>query len=105
MNNTLSTKTLYSLLSSWNSFHESAIKIADEDFLEPVEVSGLKGSLPSFFTKQIIERLKVNKIHITQYTATNADSQGKMPFTDFVVIVPTQKEADEIQTDFETAFD
>ncbi|MFA6938349.1 MAG: DEAD/DEAH box helicase, partial [Treponema sp.] len=105
MNNTLSTKTLYSLLSSWSSFHESAIKIADDDSLEPIEVSGLKGSLSSFFVKQIIERLKVNKIHITQYTATNADSQGKMPSTDFVVIVPTQKEADEIQTDFETAFD
>ena len=62
MKNTLSTKSqnpLFSLINSCTEFHSAAIKCADakpEEF--PLQISGLKGSLPSFFIRQTEERYR-----------------------------------------------
>ena len=104
MKNTLSTKSqnpLFSLINSCTEFHSAAIKCADakpEEF--PLQISGLKGSLPSFFIRQTEERYRQNCIHETQYENKFFQFQK-----DIVIIVPTQKEADECETDLNTVFE
>ena len=104
MKNTLSTKSqnpLFSLINSCTEFHSAAIKCADakpEEF--PLQISGLKGSLPSFFIRQTEERYRQNCIHKTQYENKFFQFQK-----DIVIIVPTQKEADECETDLNTVFE
>ena len=63
----------------------------------PVELTGLKGSLPSFFISLFGEHSIVNKIHDLQYGKTYDPI-----VSDIFIVVPTQKEADECQTDLET---
>jgi len=101
MNNTLSSINLLSALSSWNAFHKGAVDTADSNAAQ-IEITGLKGSLSSFFINEVIERLQINHIHQIQYNESSPVSQE---YSDkYVIIVPTQKEADECQTDLETIF-
>lgn len=55
----------------------------------PIQVHGLKGSLPAFFVRLLSDDYE-NKSHCAQ--------------KDFVIIVPTQHDADEWESDLETAF-
>lgn len=105
MNNTLSSITINSELFSWNEFNIAASESAQESKARYVSVNGIKGSLVSFFIRQVVERLRVNYIHQIQYTASAGNSQELLPSSDFIVIVPTQKEADEVETDLTTAFE
>lgn len=104
MKNTLSTKSqnpLFSIINSCNEFHSAAIKCADakqDDF--PMQISGLKGSLPAFFIRQTEERYRQNCIHETQYENKFFQFQK-----DIIIVVPTQKEADECETDLNTVFE
>lgn len=98
MKNTLSTNSVIPLLASYKELHNAAIFSADESFEQPLNVCGVKGSLSVFFLQQFLERKRVNRIHRQQYS-------GGAPLTaqeDVLIIVPTQKEADECETDIET---
>ncbi len=63
----------------------------------PCVVSGLKGSLTSFFIANYIERSVVNKIHDLQYNNTFDSS-----LEDIFIVTAGKKEAEDIQTDLET---
>src|SRR5574344_816366 len=101
MSNTLSSNSVSSQLLSWKEFHDSAVAAAD-DIQSPIEVNGLKGSLTGFYVQQIIDRIQVNHIHQLQYNATKLSAQEAAVSDKMIIIVPTQKEADECQTDLET---
>ncbi|MGN0728253.1 transcription-repair coupling factor [Treponema sp.] len=104
MKNTLSTKIQNPLIARMNSckeFHAAAVQCADsEQGSFPLQVSGLKGSLPAFFIRQIAERHLQNRIHQAQYENKNQQFQK-----DTVIVVPTQKEADECESDLATVFE
>ncbi len=102
MKNTLSANTLLLELQNWPQLHDSVINSVDSTQEKHVFVSGLKGSLTSFFVSQAIDRIRVNCINYLQYSSSKRDSQEECPSSDFVIIVPSQKEADEVQTDLET---
>ncbi len=100
---TKSTNSLYSLISSWSEFHNAAVSCADRKFLggekfadEETDIAGLKGSLPSFFIKEFLSRQKVNLIAKLQ-TSHPVSFQN-----DIFVVCPTQKEADELESDLNT---
>lgn len=106
MTNSLSTKSensLDSLISSWSDFHYAALKCADGKGIDGqllskehfVNINGLKGSLPAFFIKEFLKRKKVNLISELQ---NNYKSQQE----DLILICPSQKEADEIESDLNT---
>lgn len=102
MKNTLSSNAISVLISSLKDLHESAVTAVDSVEKEPVEILGLKGSLAGFFVQQVVERTKVRFIHSVQYGGTSKSEQPSIPSNDFIIVVPTQKEADEVQTDLET---
>ncbi|MBQ0039292.1 MAG: DEAD/DEAH box helicase, partial [Treponema sp.] len=91
-------KSLLPLLSSCENLHQCVVDCADsqaESF--PVQVSGLKGSLNSFFIAQFIQRCGLNEIHSMQYE--NHHSQWQK---DYIMVVATQKDADECESDLQT---
>ncbi|MCR5764331.1 MAG: transcription-repair coupling factor, partial [Treponema sp.] len=96
MKNNLS---LFPLLKSYTSLNSSVIKTADCGVSFPAEIFGLKGSLPSFYMAQYIQRRIVNRIHDEHY-----DINHDMFQEDYIVIASGQKEADECESDFNTIF-
>lgn len=101
MKNTLSSNSLFPLLCSCRELHSAVLQCADADSsFFPVQVSGLKGSLPPFFIRQIAERRKLEEIHKRQYEGRFSQFQR-----DFAVVVPSQKEADECESDLHSVFE
>ncbi|MBQ2313476.1 MAG: transcription-repair coupling factor [Treponema sp.] len=98
MENNLSlNESLVPLLKSWKELHGTAVACADGDTGFPAEISGLKGSLPGFFVAQFLERRRLDAIHEEQYGRAHGQPQE-----DCLIIVPSQKEADECETDLNT---
>ena len=93
MGNNLS---LNAILKADANFYEAVTKAADETSIEnyPLDILGLRGSLPAFFINFYIERAKLNRIHKEQFEHKQQPLQS-----DYIVIVPTQKDADECETD------
>lgn len=101
MKNTLSSNSLFTLLSSCRELHSAVLQCADADAsFFPAQVSGLKGSLPSFFIRQLAERRRLEALHEQQYGGSRSPFQR-----DFAVVVPSQKEADECESDLLSAFE
>lgn len=97
MKNSLSTKSslsLFSLLNSSVEFHSGVLSCTRADSAFPCQVSGLRGSLPSFFIAQFIEQTIINAVHDRQYNNKIRQFQQ-----DYVVVVQGQKEADEVESD------
>ncbi len=85
-------------MSSCRNLHQCVTECADlpqEHF--PVQISGSKGSLNSFFMSQFIERNALNEIHAMQYEQKHSQWQK-----DYVIIVSTQKDAEECESDLNT---
>ena len=101
MKNSLSTNTvsgnLIPLLASWKDFSNAVNTLADENVTFPADITGSKGSLNSFFIERYIERRKVDRIHKEQFENKVSSAQE-----DFILVVPTQKDADEYESDLQT---
>lgn len=85
-------------MSSCKNLHQCASECADapED-LFPSQISGLKGSLNGFFVSQFIDRVALNEIHAMQYEQKHSQWQK-----DYVIVVSTQKDAEEYESDLNT---
>lgn len=85
-------------MSSSKNLHQCTISCADaqkEEF--PFQISGSKGSLNGFFMAQFIERIALNEIHAMQYEQKHSQWQK-----DYVIVVSTQKDAEECESDLNT---
>lgn len=102
MAKTVKDNLLQSLFDSSASLHSAALKIsssleeADSSF--PIEVQGSRGSLNSFFLNQVYKCLKTSQLHDRQYGKANS------PAKDLYIVVPTSKDADEVESDLNAAF-
>ena len=106
MAESLSTNSLFLQLNAWNELKVTTNSIADKEVEFPVDFHGLKGSLENFLTAGILERIRLNFTHFIQYRhSANQVASKEKPSGDILILVPTQKEADEIQSDLETIFD
>lgn len=100
MEKSLSTNSLNPILSSWKSFSTLATDLSNCENLEstfPSKIHGLNGSLASFFVAEYMKKRHFNAIHKMQYEKKMSQYQE-----DFLIIVGTQKDADECETDFAT---
>jgi transcription-repair coupling factor (superfamily II helicase) len=80
-----------------SSVHEAA-KNSLQGGLFPCQISGLRGSLPSFFLGQFASVKKIERMHKAQYENSPVQNQ-----CDFVAVVSSRKEADECETDLSVA--
>lgn len=92
-----STNSLIALVSAWKEMHDAVIAAADGTVQSPVQINGLRGSLPGFFVSQFMDRTVLNAIHDQQYSGG-----GKADVRDMYIVVSTQKEADECESDLQT---
>ena len=88
---------LMPLLKSYSQLNQSVIQSADGEIHFPVDVFGLKGSLPSYYVAMYIKRRMLDRIHEEQY-----DIKHNIFQEDFIIIVSSQKEADEYESDLNT---
>ena len=96
MEKSLSTNSLKTIVSHYSEFKDAVQKTADSDSQKKFTVSGLKGSLPSFFTVSFLERLSLLKKHALQYEGRTVTSGS-----DIFIICATEKDADECETDLQ----
>jgi len=114
----LLSNSVLAILKNWNEFSLAVNKInnaKEEDF--PAEIKGLSGASIPFFAASCIDNAKNNALHNIQYTSTGRYSQeynsthqseyrkNLSVNLDSVFIVPSEKDAQEITQDLETAFE
>ncbi len=100
MKKSLSTNSLIPIISSWQSFSTEISKISSAETASeifPSSIHGLNGSLPAFFLADYLKKRHFNTIHLMQYEQKMVQHQE-----DFILVVGTQKEADECETDLLT---
>ncbi|WP_288715934.1 CarD family transcriptional regulator, partial [uncultured Treponema sp.] len=114
--NTLSTNSIQSILHSFKEFSSAAQKLTDSGTVFPVNVTGLNGSLHSYFLKEFAGASYAKWIQSYKYTASGYSSkavQGENPpennglsaSRNIVVIVPGEREALALRTDLNTVFE
>ncbi|MCR5621054.1 MAG: transcription-repair coupling factor [Treponema sp.] len=79
---------LSSLISSYPPLADAVAAVAGRTDLGPIDIKGLKGSLPSFFISLYMERI--------------GSVAGESPSRDCIIVTPGQKEGDECESDLET---
>ena len=108
----LLTNYLLSVTNGWQDFFSDIKNLASGEYF-PAEIEGVSGTSASFLTASFIETVRSRLLAALQYNATGRYSQGAQASDgaslsasslDFVVVVPTEKEALDLTQDFETAF-
>ena len=103
---------LLSVTNGWQDFLSDVKSLASGDYF-PAEIEGVSLTSSSFLAAHYIEAVRSRILSSLQYNATGryAQSQQKAGTTglsssslDFVMVVPTDKEALDLRQDFETAF-
>lgn len=100
MKKSLSTNSLIPIISSWQSFSTEVTKISSAESSSsvfPVSVHGINGSLAAFFVSEYMKKRHFRAIHQMQYEQNMSQHQE-----DFLIVVGTQKDADECETDLTT---
>lgn len=103
---------LVSVTGKWNDYHSDINTIASGNYF-PAEIEGLNGTAASFFIADFIEKMRNSALSSVQYGATGryqgqaGGKTGKVTSEslDVLIVVPTEKDALDVQQDFETAFD
>ena len=114
--NTLSTNSIQSILHSFKEFSSAAQKLTDSGTVFPVNVTGLNGSLHSYFLKEFAGASYAKWIQSYKYTASGYSSKavqgenlpennGLSASRNIVVIVPGEREALALRTDLNTVFE
>ncbi len=102
---------LLSVTNGWQDFFSDVKSLASGQYF-PAEIEGVSGTSASFLAAHYIESVRARILSSLQYNATGRFSQAQQKdgvllsasSLDFVMVVPTDKEALDLSQDFETAF-
>ncbi|MBO5100002.1 MAG: transcription-repair coupling factor [Treponema sp.] len=108
----LLSNSIQEILNSWSELN-GTIKHFDSLDSYPKNIEGLQGASTSFFAAAYIENIRNKRIYQLQYTATGRYSQEQQKqydandstFLDTIIIVPTEKDATSLLSDFKTIFE
>ena len=101
---------LVSVTGSWSDYHSDIDTLASGKYF-PAEIEGLHGTSASFFIADFVEKMRNKALSSLQYGGTGrhsgagGESGADVSSMDAVVVVPAEKDAFDLQQDFETAFD
>lgn len=100
---------IVSVTGKWTDYHSDVNTLASGKYF-PAEIEGLHGTAASFFIADFLEKSRNSALASMQYASTGRHKgAGGENFgigadsLDAVVVVPTEKDALDIQQDFETA--
>ncbi len=103
---------LLSVTKGWTDFLSDIKTLASGDYF-PAQIEGVSGSSASFLVASYVDSVRARILSSLQYNATGRYSQNQQKdglssisasALDFLVIVPTEKEAYDLEQDFQTAF-
>ena len=99
--------TINDLLHNWSQFHSASEKICQsyEENKFPLYLSGIHGSLFSCFIQDFAAFKHSKSVQAMQYSASSKKSPLYNSFsTDILIVVPTEFEAQNLSSDFQTLF-
>jgi transcription-repair coupling factor (superfamily II helicase) len=108
----LLTNYLLSVTNGWNDFLSDVKNLASGQYF-PAEIEGVSLTSSNFLTAHYIDFVRSRILSSLQYNATGRYSQSQQlggvsslsaSSLDFVVVVPTEKEALDLTQDFQTSF-
>ena len=103
---------IVSVTNGWNDFFSDVKNLASGSFF-PAEIEGVSLTSSNFLAAHYIDFVRSRILSSLQYNATGRYSQGQQAAgvaalsassLDFVIVVPTEKEALDVRQDLETAF-
>ena len=99
--------TINDLLHNWQQFHKAAEQITSsyENESFPQTLTGLHGSLFSYFIQEFSRHKHAKTIQALQYSASSKKSPKYNSFsTGILIVVPTEFEANNLAVDFNSVF-
>ena len=105
----LLTTYITSVTDGWRDLHSDVRSLAAGGFF-PAEIEGVSLTSASFFVAHYVDAARSRVLSAIQYGATGRRTAGggmddvASSSLDFVIVVPTDKEALDLRQDFETAF-
>ena len=93
------------ILHNWPEIKDSTSKLFDSTTTFPAQISGIQGSLFTFYTSEICKQNHFKALQATQYSASSKSAPEYTLFSsDLFIVTPTESEAQEIFNDFSTIF-
>ncbi|MBE6350916.1 MAG: transcription-repair coupling factor [Spirochaetaceae bacterium] len=109
--NTLPLNLLENALSSWDEVHSLIASLSENQSQFPLEIEGLQGSSVAYFIQEFLKKRNTQLLHKIQYgdtgryskkTLTDILSQSDYSENDLLLVVPSEKEANELILDIKT---
>ena len=107
--NTLSTNFIQKILSSYKEFSSSLEVLLKNSTVFPVNITGMQGSLTSFFLAEFINRsyLKFRNFQNLRESGYSVNlkkqfSEDLSKISDIIIIVPSEREAESLKINFST---
>lgn len=107
--NTLSTNFIQKILSSYKEFSSSLEVLLKNSTVFPVNITGMQGSLTSFFLAEFINRsyLKFRNFQNLKESGYSVNlkkqlSEDLSKISDIIIIVPSEREAESLKINFST---
>lgn len=98
--NTLLSNSLIDAINKWSLLKELVNNLTDDKSNLPLEVEGLQGSFNSLLTCQIVKANKNKFLSQLQYLSSKKAEKDEKPIsTDFLIVVPTEKEEQSVISD------
>lgn len=107
--NTLSTNSLCESLGGFSGFKDAVSAISDMNEKQTVNITGLKGSLHSYFIREYLKNLYAKRIQALSYRTSGIaskaiDSKDSELEEKLLVVVPTERDGESLKADLETVF-
>lgn len=107
--NTLSTNSLCESLHGFGDFKDALSAISNMNEKQTVNITGLKGSLHSYFIREHLKNLYAKRIQALSYRTSGLvskaiDSKDSELEEKLLVVVPTERDGESLKSDLETVF-
>ena len=107
--NTLSTNFIQKILSSYKEFSSSLEVLLKNSTVFPINITGMQGSLTSFFLAEFINRSYLKFRNFQNLRESGYSVKSKKQFSedlskisDIIIIVPSEREAESLKINFST---
>ena len=100
-----SLQTISEIITKWPELKTTLNTILENDTNNSLQIEGVHGSLFSYFTKELITLGHFKSLHAAEYASSSKHTPLFKTFSnDLIIVVPTETDAIELNTDLHTIF-
>lgn len=97
--------TINEILHKWPEIKDSTASLFESETKFPVHISGIQGSLFTFYTSEICQQNHFKAISAQQYSASSRSApEYALYSSDLFIVTPTDQDAQDIYNDFSTIY-